>query len=161
MGNLPTFGHLMRRVDSLEKTLMLGGIGGRGRRRWQRMKWLGGITDSMHMSLGELRELMIDRDAGLAVIHGVAESRTLLRDWTELIDVVAVVQSLIHAAARLSYPSLSPRVCSKTCPLNLWCYPTTSPSVTFFSFCLQPFPESGSFLISQPLLRYHIRWPKY
>ena len=80
MGNLPTFGHLMRRVDSLEKTLMLGGIGGRGRRRRQRMKWLGGITDSMHMSLGELRELMIDRDAGLAVIHGVAESRTLLRD---------------------------------------------------------------------------------
>ena len=108
---LQYFDHLMRRVDSLEKPLMLGGIGGRRRRRWQRMRWLDGVTDSMHMSFGELREMVMDREAWHAVIHGVIKSQTRLSNWTEL-NWTSVFNYHIGC--------LGQDIKSRTCP-KWWC----------------------------------------
>ena len=104
---LQYFGHLMWRTDSFEKTLMLGKIKGGKRRGWQRMRWLDGITDSMDMSLSEPQELVMDREAWRAAVHGVAKSRTWLSDWTELRRQTNPPSTHFLSSTVLSYSPLS------------------------------------------------------
>ena len=111
---LQYFGHLMRRVDSLEKTLMLGGIGGRRKRVQQRTRWLDGITDLMDVSLSELREMVMDREAWHAAIHRVTKSRTQLSDWTELNSLGPQQKIKVCWGSRFLYFVLSPKHLLKT-----------------------------------------------
>ena len=113
---LQYYGHHMQRVDSLEKTLLLGGIGGRRRRGWQRMRWLDGITDLMHISLGELQELVMDMQAWHATIHGVTKNQTRLSDWTELNWTIVILQNWRCMTSNVGHK----RYVASTLPSLVW-----------------------------------------